>query len=161
MAVPEDAVGFGEDVDFAEVASEEAVEEGGFAGVDFAADDEEERAAEAVFGFIEGKESPEVRSGLDSEGGDAAHEARQPFASREIPLAEHVGLGLWRLLAWGFDGGLCGRRFDFHGQELGDGDEAVSLAEEAVDGGGHGVDGLGVEVVGEDDATSGGIGKDA
>ena len=43
VAIPDDAVGLGQDVYCAELATEEAVDEGGFSGVYFSADYEKER----------------------------------------------------------------------------------------------------------------------
>ena len=73
ILIADDAVGLGQDVDRAEVVAEEAVKEGGLAGVDLAGDDDEEGRAEAGFDFLERQAASEVGGRFEREPGDAAH----------------------------------------------------------------------------------------
>ena len=48
-----------------------------------------------------------------------------------------------------------------HGQEFRDGDEFIALGQQRVEDLRHGIDGAGVDIVGEDDRAGAGAGDDA
>ena len=91
MAIPGHAFGFGQDVDLAQIAAEEPVDESGLARVDLAGDDEQERCGETLLDGVIRQLRADLCLRLLAEHDDSTHHFYQLFARREIALTEHGG----------------------------------------------------------------------
>ena len=87
--IPDDTIRFRQIVDPAKVMPEEAVEEGGLAGVDFPADDEQKRGDETFIGARGRQVFAQIGVGFRRQFGGATHHVRQSLTHREVALTEH------------------------------------------------------------------------